>query len=55
MDAERTVCTIEDDQRGEISREEIDEWLLKVLDRSERVAQEQCDFFEKVTDEEFFW
>ena len=55
MLGEQTVETIEDDQRGPVSEEEINEWLQVAMDRSEQVAKEQCDFFEKVTNDEYFW
>lgn len=54
MEAER-VTMIEDDQRGEVSQNEIDAWMDKVIDRTTKECEEQCAFFEKVTDEEFFW
>lgn len=49
------LTMIEDDQRGEVSQNEIDAWLDKVIDRTNKECEEQCEFFENVSDEEFFW
>lgn len=54
MNAER-ITAIEDDQRGEVSQNEINAWLGEVIDRTNKECDEQCEFFEHVSDEEFFW